>query len=100
MRCRNSWRRTARRGQATAWAGAGGGGGGGAGGGGGGGGSWPRVCPRGGNFCRWEGRERGGRGWRVIVGSCPQYPWPSPPHRVVAGATRESASGFDVRMTA
>jgi D-amino-acid dehydrogenase len=38
--------------------------------------------------------------WPVIVGFYSHYLLTFPPHRVVAGATRESASGFDVRMTA
>jgi len=37
--------------------------------------------------------------WPIIVGSHSHYLLAFPPHRVVAGATREDESGFDVRMT-
>jgi D-amino-acid dehydrogenase len=38
--------------------------------------------------------------WPIIVGYHSHYLLTFPEHRVVAGATRESGSGFDVRMTA
>jgi D-amino-acid dehydrogenase len=38
--------------------------------------------------------------WPIVLGYDPHYLLAFPTHRVVAGATRESNSGFDVRMTA
>ena len=38
--------------------------------------------------------------WPIVVGHSEQYLLTFRPNRVVAGATRESDSGFDVRMTA
>jgi D-amino-acid dehydrogenase len=38
--------------------------------------------------------------WPIVLGYDPHYILTFPTHRVVAGATRESNSGFDVRMTA
>lgn len=38
--------------------------------------------------------------WPIVVGFHSHYLLTFPPNRVVAGATRESDSGFDVRMTA
>src|SRR5262249_20194231 len=37
--------------------------------------------------------------WPIVVGSHSHYLLTFPPQRVVAGATREDESGFDVRMT-
>ncbi|MDI3341416.1 MAG: FAD-dependent oxidoreductase [Sphaerobacter sp.] len=38
--------------------------------------------------------------WPIVVGFHSHYLLTFPPHRVVAGATREDGSGYDVRMTA
>lgn len=38
--------------------------------------------------------------WPIVVGFHSHYLLTFPPHRVVAGATREDAAGYDVRMTA
>jgi D-amino-acid dehydrogenase len=38
--------------------------------------------------------------WPIVLGSHSHYLLTFPPHRVVAGATRESDSGYDVRLTA
>src|SRR5205823_901311 len=39
-------------------------------------------------------------GWPFVVGFHSHYLLSFPPNRVVAGATREQGSGFDVRLTA
>lgn len=58
------------------------------------------VFPQRGQILHLEMPESETSRWPVIVGFYSHYLLTFPPHRVVAGATRESASGFDVRMTA
>jgi D-amino-acid dehydrogenase len=58
------------------------------------------VMPQRGQIMHLDLSETDTSTWPIVLGYDPHYLLTFPIHRVVAGATRESNSGFDVRMTA
>lgn len=58
------------------------------------------VFPQRGQILHLEMHDTDTSHWPIVVGYHSHYLLTFPANRVVAGATRESQSGFDVRMTA
>lgn len=58
------------------------------------------VMPQRGQIMHLDLSQTDTSNWPIVLGYDPHYLLTFPTHRVVAGATRESNSGFDVRMTA